>query len=104
MNEQKLKGWLGLSLRAGQAVFGEDGCRKAVSKGQCALLLMDGGASMNTRKRYEAMSGRTGVRFYILPEGLMEEATGKPGMAMGIRTGSLAEQIITCLDQAEDDR
>ena len=42
MNETKLKGLMGLCVRAGQAVFGEDSCMKAVREGKTALLLTDG--------------------------------------------------------------
>ena len=50
MNEQRLKGLMGLCVRAGQAVFGEDGCRKSVAGGQCGILLMDGGISDSSYK------------------------------------------------------
>ena len=42
MDERRMKGLMGLCVRAGQAVFGEDGCRRAVMNGQCGLLLADG--------------------------------------------------------------
>ena len=41
MDEQKVRGLMGLTVRAHQATFGEDGCLKALRKGQCALLLAD---------------------------------------------------------------
>ena len=97
MDEKRLRGLMGLCVRAGQAVFGEDGCRKAITNGECGILLADGGMSANTRKRYEGWCRAAGVRMAELPEGLLEEATGRPGVAMGIRTGSFAEQITRCL-------
>ena len=33
----------------------------------------------------------------VLPEGLLEEATGKPGAAMAVKKGSFSEQMIRCL-------
>ena len=42
MDERRMKGLMGLCVRAGQAVFGEDGCRRSVAGGQCGLLLLDG--------------------------------------------------------------
>ena len=97
MDERRLKGLMGLCVRAGQASFGEEGCRKAIEKGQCGILLMDGGISANSRKRYEELCRRTGTRMELLPPGLLAEATGKPGAAMAVKTGSFSEQMISCL-------
>lgn len=103
MREARLRGYLGLSLRAGQAVFGEAGVRKAAEEGKLALILLEKSASANTRKRYESLSERCGISLIPVEDGTLESATGKPGVAMGVRNGSLAEQIISCLNRAEDD-
>ena len=97
MDEKRLRGLMGLSVRAGQAVFGEDGCRKAIVNGECGILLTDGDMSENTRKRYESACERNEVRMEVLPAGLLEEATGRPGMAMAVKPGSFAEQMRQCL-------
>ena len=97
MDERRIKGLMGLCVRAGQAVFGEDGCRRAVANGQCGILLADGDISENSRKRYEELCERTGTRMEMLPSGLLAEATGKPGAAMAVKTGSFSEQMISCL-------
>ena len=97
MDERRLKGLMGLCVRAGQAVFGEEGCRKSVTGGQCGVLLLDDGISENSRKRYEDLCEYTGTRMAILPAGLLEEATGKPGAAMAVKQGSFSEQMISCL-------
>ena len=93
MDERRLKGLMGLCVRAGQAVFGEDGCRRSIQSGQCDLLLADGGISDNSRKRYEELCQRTGIRMEVLPPGLLAEATGKPGVAMAVRSGHFSEQM-----------
>ena len=97
MDERRMKGLMGLCVRAGQAVFGEDGCRKALLNGKCGILLADGGISENSRKRYEEICRRTGTRMELLPSGMLEEATGRPGAAMAVKTGSFSEQMISCL-------
>lgn len=97
MNESRLRGLMGLCVRAGQAVFGEDGCMKSVRTGQCGALLMDSGASQSTAEKYQAVCQREGIPFIRLPEGLLEEATGRPGMAMAVKKGSFADQITGCL-------
>ena len=99
MNERRLKGLMGLCVRSGNAVFGEDGCGKAISRGECGLLLLDSGASENTRKRYASQCGRKKIPLELLPEGLLEAATGRESMAMGIRRGPLLEQITGCLSE-----
>lgn len=98
MNETKLKGLMGLCVRAGQAVFGEDSCMKAVREGRAALLLTDGGIAENAGAKYRALCEKTGVPAAELPEGLLEEATGKPGKAMAVKSEGLAEQMIRCLE------
>ena len=97
MDEQRIRGLMGLCVRAGQAVFGEDGCRKALVQGKCGLLLTDGNISLNSRKRYEELCERTATPMRVLPPGLLEEATGKPGAAMAVKPGSFSEQMIRCL-------
>ena len=97
MDERRLKGLMGLCVRAGQAVFGEDGCRKAVTAGQCGILLADGDMSAATRERYTRVCAQTGTEMAELPAGLLADATGRPGAAMAVRKGRLAEEISRCL-------
>ncbi len=97
MDERKLRGLMGLCVRAGQAVFGEDGCRKTITSGQCGILLADGDMSGNTRKRYQDACRATGTAMEILPAGLLNEATGRPGAAMAVKNGAFAEQILRCV-------
>ena len=97
MDERRLKGLMGICCRAGQAVFGEDGCMKLIRNGGCAILLTDSGISPAAREKYRSVCERHQVLRTELREGLLEEATGRPGMAMAIRIGSLAEQVISCL-------
>lgn len=97
MDERKIRGLIGLCTRAGQGVFGEDGCLKAVRSRQCAVLLVDSGASRATREKYEAACRHAGVPLFLLPEGLPGDAAGRPGMAMAVRPGSLARQLMTLL-------
>ena len=93
MDERRLKGLMGLCVRAGQAVFGEEACRKSVTGGQCGILLLDGGISAGSRKRYEDLCRHTGTKTATLPAGLLAEATGKPGAAMAVKQGPFSEQI-----------
>ncbi len=90
---QKLRGLMGLCVRARQATFGEDGCLKKIRGGECDLLLLDSGASKATQDKYCGACQHAGVLLALLPQGLLQEATGRPGMAMAVAKGGLASQI-----------
>ncbi len=92
--ENKLRGLMGLCLRARQAVFGEDGCMKTIRGGNCGVLLLDGGASQATQNKYRGVCENANTPLLELPEGLLHEATGKPGVAMAILKGGFANQAI----------
>lgn len=91
---RRLHGLMGLCVRARQAVFGEDGCLKSIRAGQCGALLLDEGASAATKEKYRGVCERAGVPVIRLPEGMLREATGRPGVAMAVRSGGLAQQLI----------
>ena len=93
IQENKLRGLMGLCLRARQAVFGEDGCMKTIRGGNCGVLLLDSGASHATRDKYRGVCANANTPMVELPQGLLHEATGKPGMAMAILKGGFASQI-----------
>lgn len=93
MDENKLRGLMGLCVRARQAVFGEDGCMKAIRAGHCCVVLVDNGASDATKSKYRGVCSAAGVRMEIIPENLLAEATGRPGVAMAVTAGGLGEQL-----------
>ena len=63
---------LGLAMRAGQLTFGEDGVRKAIAGGSAKLVLLDAGASENTKKMFKNMCDfyKVPAYFYGTKEGL----------------------------------
>ena len=65
---------LGIVMRAGQLTFGEDGVRKAIASGSAALVLLDAGASDNTRKRMRDSCVYYGVPLLETQEELSEYA------------------------------
>ena len=91
--ENKLRGLMGLCVRARQAVFGEDGCMKTIRSGNCGVLLLCSGASKATQEKYRGVCANANTPIAELPEGLLHEATGKPGVAMAVLKGGLANQI-----------
>lgn len=97
MNEAALMGAMGLCVRARAAAFGEDGCLKAVRGGKCGVLLLDEGASRATADKYRGACAHAGVPMGMLKEGLLLQATGRPGMAMAVNKGGLADKIVSLL-------
>ncbi|MBQ8080831.1 MAG: hypothetical protein IJ240_02920 [Clostridia bacterium] len=94
----KVSGMLGLAFRARQLVTGVDFAVEAARTGKARVLLLDTAASENTRKRLRDAATHFGVPLYELPEGLMDQATGKSGrMAGAVLKGSFAEPIQTLL-------
>lgn len=82
--ETKLRGLMGLCVRARQATFGEDGCLKSIRGGGCAVLLLDSGASKATQDKYRGVCDNAGVQMALLPRGLLQDATGRSGVAMAV--------------------
>ena len=98
MNEQKLAGMLGLTVRAGQVSAGMDACRILIRSGNCGVLLIDGETCGNTRKKAEDFCRQTGTPAVVLPSGMIERATGKDNRVLAVRKGSFAEQILQIAD------
>ena len=85
---------LGLAMRAGQLSFGEDGVRKAIASGAAALVLLDAGASDNTKKRMRDSCAYYGVPLMETAAGRLGEAVGRPGrMSAAVARGPLCEKL-----------
>ena len=97
MNETKLKGMLGLALRARQASLGMDACRILIRSGKCGIMLLDGDTGSNSRKKAQDMCNQADVPVMILPAGMIAEATGRGNIAAAVRKGPFAEQLADCL-------
>ena len=90
---ERLSGLMGLCVRARRAVFGEDGCLKAVRGGECRLLLLDSEASKATAEKYPFACRAAGVPLAVLPPGQLWKATGKPGKAMAVTDAGFADSM-----------
>ncbi len=97
MDEAALMGAMGLCVRARAAVFGEEGCLKAVSGRSCGVLLVDESASEATKEKYRRVCMRTLTPMAYLPKDLLYRATGRPGMAMAVNRSGLADKIVNLL-------
>jgi ribosomal protein L7Ae-like RNA K-turn-binding protein len=81
MNELDLKktlSLLGLAMRAGKAITGEDEIEKAVRKGRAKIILVANDASIATKKRYMDLS-----RHYEISCAELQASKEELGSAIG---------------------
>ena len=93
VDENKLRGLIGLCVRARQATFGMDGCLNAVRSRKAGAAVMDAGASAATQDKFLSACQHHGVPVVTVREGLLQEATGRPGVVMTVAPGGLANQL-----------
>ena len=85
---------LGLAMRAGQLTFGEDGVKKAIASGNAKLVLLDAGASENTKKKMRDSCAYYGVRLCETAADRLGYAVGKPGrMSAAVAAGPLCDKL-----------
>ena len=101
MNNQKLAGLLGFAVKARQAAAGTDACRILIRSGKCGVLLLDEDAGSNTRKKAEDLCRLTETPLTVLTPGLIEQATGKGCMLLGIQKGSFSESILKLTEKSD---
>ena len=95
---------LGLAMRAGALTTGEDGVKKAVSGGKALLVLVDEGASANTKKLFADACAHYGVPLHMTRRERLGLAMGKPGrMSAAVARGPLGEKLLA-LAQKETGR
>ena len=90
---ERLRGLLGLATRAGQTVFGTEKCLAAARDGELALLLAERDVSPGTLEKLERACAAGGIPLVPVPPDTILLATGREGVAAGVRPGGLAESI-----------
>ena len=102
--EERALSFLGLCMRAGQVVSGQEACVAAIRGGECALALLDAGASAGTRKKISDACAYRNVPLHILPEGEIDRACGREGrMVAAVKPGALCAQMMRMLPNRETD-
>ena len=87
---------LGIAMRAGALSLGEDGDLKAISGGKAGLVLVDAGASANTKKRFSDSCAHYGVRMRFTQAGRLSTAIGRSGrMSAAVKAGGLCDKLIS---------
>ncbi len=91
---EKLKGYLGLAVRAGLAFLGGSMALDHIRSGKSGVVLIDQEASGNTRKKLGDACEFRHVRCHILPSGCRSAACGKgDSMAVSSAKSDLADRI-----------
>ena len=92
--QDRLRGLLGLSQRAGRLLTGMDNTLNAIRTGKACLVLADESAAENTMKKLTDACIYYHAPLMNLPQGLLEGATGRDGRMMGALTDNgFAEKV-----------
>ena len=101
MNEQienQVINFLGLCMRAGRIISGQEACVDLARQEAAALVLIDAGASENTRKRITDACHSHNVPLYEISEGELGRAIGKKGRMMAaLKMDGMAQKLLTLL-------
>ncbi len=98
MDEARALSLLGLAMRAGQVVSGEDTVTASVRSGRAGLVLLDSGASENARDKYQTMCRYRGVSLMEVGCDTLGRAIGKPNrMVAAVLKGPFSEKVAALL-------
>ena len=96
--ENQVISFLGLCMRAGRIISGQEACVDLARQEQAALVLMDAGASENTRKRIADACHSHSVPLYEVSEGSLGCAIGKKGrMVVALKADGMAQKLLNLL-------
>ena len=96
--ENQVISCLGLCMRAGRIVSGQEACVDLIRSGECALALMDASVSENTRKRLTDACHSHDVPLYEVSEGELGRAIGKKGrMMVALKPDGMAQKLLSLL-------
>ena len=99
MNEVKLKGMLGLALRARKLVTGSLPVEKALASGKALLVLADEGMSADSMKKLESACLKKNVPLRKLPAAYLEQAVSNPGrMCACVTDKNFSDRINELMD------
>jgi len=97
-----MRGLLGLAMRAGQVLPGAGRALDLIRQGQAGLILLDEGASDNTKKRFDDACAHHDTDCLLLSPGLLGEAIGRHGtMVAAMKPGSFTQKLLSA--SARDD-
>ena len=99
MTENRVISFLGLCMRAGRVISGQEACVDLVRTGEAALVLMDASASDNTRKRLTDACHSHSVALYEVSATALGASIGKKGrMVIALRDDGMAQKLLSMLE------
>ena len=85
---------LGIAMRAGALTLGTDGVLAEVAARRTALVLLDDGASENTKKKLKDCCAFHGAQLVMTQPDALGFAVGKPGrMCAAVAKGTLCDKL-----------
>lgn len=97
--EEQVVQFLGLCMRAGRVISGQEACVDLIRQEEAALVLMDGAASENTQKRIADACRSHGVPVWTLRQGALGHAIGKRGrMVVALKADGMARKLLSLLE------
>ena len=94
IDNQAFYSMLGIAMRAGVLTMGTDGVLTAIAAGKAALVLLDDGASENTKKKLKDCCAFHGAQLVMTQPDALGFAVGKPGrMCAAVAKGTLCDKL-----------
>ncbi len=99
-HNQKLLGFIGLAMRAGKVVSGEEGVLAAIKSEKAALVIIAEDASEGTKKKFTDKSSYRDIPFRIaFDKDVLGNAIGKKTRAViGIVDPNFAKKMLEMID------
>lgn len=95
MSDEKLRGAIGLAMRAGKCISGREACLSAIKANSAKLIIIDDNASKNTYDEWSHISDIKRLRLITL-KGL-DWAIGRPDKKIAVITDNGFVKMIESL-------
>ena len=91
---------LGIAMRAGVLTLGSDGVLAGIASGKAGFVLLDAGASENTKKKFRDSCAFYGCELFETAPDRLGFAIGKPGrMCAAVAKGTLGDKLYALAQQ-----
>ena len=98
MNITKIKTYMGFAKKMGKLSYGQT-VLNDITKVKHCLVILDEGASSNTKDKYISACKAADVKIIELPKGETADAIGKPGVrAVCVKDSNLIKVILENMD------
>ena len=93
MTDSKVYGLIGLARRARKLISGAFAVQKCILSGKARLVLLDAGASRNTKDDFIKLCSKQGVPLRALPAGELEKLLGDAKKCAAITDENFASPL-----------